>query len=86
MRNVAVVGCGHWGKNHVRKFHELGVLAAICDPSPQVAKAMLANLHNQFPILDTHVENITVDDPHLPAFEELGYLDAFRRIEMYRDG
>jgi len=28
---VAVVGAGYWGKNLVRNFHTLGVLAAICD-------------------------------------------------------
>ena len=29
---VAVIGCGYWGKNLVRNFAELGVLAAISDP------------------------------------------------------
>jgi UDP-2-acetamido-3-amino-2,3-dideoxy-glucuronate N-acetyltransferase len=28
---IAVVGCGHWGKNLVRNFYELGVLDAVCD-------------------------------------------------------
>ncbi|MBV9265860.1 MAG: Gfo/Idh/MocA family oxidoreductase [Acidobacteriaceae bacterium] len=28
---VAVVGCGYWGKNLVRNFHELGHLELICD-------------------------------------------------------
>lgn len=28
---VAVVGCGYWGKNHVRNFHQLGNLRVICD-------------------------------------------------------
>lgn len=28
---IAVVGCGHWGKNLVRNFYELGALAAVCD-------------------------------------------------------
>ncbi len=28
---IAVVGCGHWGKNLVRNFYELGVLAMVCD-------------------------------------------------------
>lgn len=51
----------------------------------KVAQALLANLHNQYPILDTHVENIAEDDPHLPVFQDFGYLEAFRRIEMYRD-
>jgi UDP-2-acetamido-3-amino-2,3-dideoxy-glucuronate N-acetyltransferase len=28
---VGVVGCGYWGKNLVRNFHQLGSLAAVCD-------------------------------------------------------
>lgn len=28
---VAVVGCGYWGRNLVRNFHDLGSLAAVCD-------------------------------------------------------
>ena len=36
-KNIAVVGCGHWGKNLVRNFSELGVLFSICDPSTEVA-------------------------------------------------
>jgi predicted dehydrogenase len=36
---VAVIGCGHWGKNHVRNFAELGALRAVVDPhAPTAAK------------------------------------------------
>ena len=35
--NIAVVGCGHWGKNLVRNFAELGFLAAVCDPDDGLA-------------------------------------------------
>ena len=31
MAGIAVVGCGHWGKNLVRNFHQLDVLVAVCD-------------------------------------------------------
>jgi len=31
--SVGVVGCGYWGKNLVRNFHELGSLTAVCDIS-----------------------------------------------------
>jgi predicted dehydrogenase len=31
---IAVLGCGHWGKNLVRNFKELGVLSVVCDPTP----------------------------------------------------
>ena len=35
--------------------------------------------------IHTHTENIAADDPHLPAFWEMGYFEVFRRVEMYRD-
>ncbi|MCZ6558468.1 MAG: Gfo/Idh/MocA family oxidoreductase [SAR324 cluster bacterium] len=37
---VAVFGCGYWGKNLVRNFHELGALRAIADPDEKTAHAM----------------------------------------------
>ena len=33
-RNIAVVGCGYWGKNLVRNLAGLGALAIVCDPNP----------------------------------------------------
>lgn len=36
-KNIAVIGCGHWGKNLVRNFYELGVLSSICDPDLSIA-------------------------------------------------
>jgi predicted dehydrogenase len=29
--SVAVIGCGYWGKNLVRNFHQLGALELVCD-------------------------------------------------------
>jgi len=37
-KNIVVVGCGHWGKNLVRNFSDLGSLAAVCDPNAEVAQ------------------------------------------------
>jgi UDP-2-acetamido-3-amino-2,3-dideoxy-glucuronate N-acetyltransferase len=34
--NIAVIGCGYWGKNVVRTFHGLGALRYVCDVRPQV--------------------------------------------------
>lgn len=47
-----------------------------------VGRALLHALHTNYPIQDTKVENVPVDEPHLPAFEDAGYVEAFRRIEM----
>lgn len=52
----------------------------------RLGRGLLAYLHQRYPGLDTHTENIPVDDPHLPAFFEMGYLESFRRIEMQRPG
>lgn len=52
------------------------------DPAT-VAYALLSHLHYQYPRLDTHLENMQVNDPHYPAFIEMGYLESFRRIEMW---
>jgi len=37
-KNIAVVGCGHWGRNLVRNFSDLGSLFAVCDPNTKVAQ------------------------------------------------
>jgi UDP-2-acetamido-3-amino-2,3-dideoxy-glucuronate N-acetyltransferase len=34
-QNIAVIGCGYWGRNLVRIFAELGALHTICDSDPQ---------------------------------------------------
>ena len=53
--------------------------------SPEnIAYAFLTHLHNQYPRLDTHLENIQVTDPHLPAFYKMGYVESFRLIEMWQ--
>jgi UDP-2-acetamido-3-amino-2,3-dideoxy-glucuronate N-acetyltransferase len=43
--SVCVVGCGHWGKNLIRNFFELGALYGFCDSDP----ARLESFRKQFP-------------------------------------
>jgi ribosomal protein S18 acetylase RimI-like enzyme len=52
------------------------------DPAT-VAYALLSHLHHQYPRLDTHIENIQINDPHLAALYQIGYVESFRRIEMW---
>jgi len=47
MANVAVLGCGSWGKNLVRNFAALGALRVACDTDP----AKLARVKEQYPDL-----------------------------------
>ena len=37
--NIAIIGCGIWGKNIARNAFELGVLAAVCDSNQQRSKS-----------------------------------------------
>lgn len=53
-KNIAVIGCGHWGKNLVRNYHELGALAAICDYSDDVAQ----EFSNQYKVPALSVDEI----------------------------
>ena len=48
-KNIAVIGCGYWGKNLVRNFAELGVLHTICDADPQ----KLESLKSLYPNINT---------------------------------
>ncbi len=55
---VAVLGCGHWGKNLVRKFHELGVLTAISDPNGEVCR----QLGDAYGVEARSIDDILADD------------------------
>ncbi|WP_019218971.1 Gfo/Idh/MocA family protein [Bartonella florencae] len=50
---VAVLGCGHWGENHIRTLQSLGALAAVSDIDSSRAVSF-ANMYS--------VDVITLDD------------------------
>jgi hypothetical protein len=60
------------------------VMRTVQGEAVAVCRALLAHLYQRYPDLDTHTENIPVDDPHLPAFFETRFVESFRRIEMQR--
>jgi UDP-2-acetamido-3-amino-2,3-dideoxy-glucuronate N-acetyltransferase len=49
---IAVVGTGAWGSNHVRAWRELGVLRAVADADP----ARLAAIAQEMPDVATHID------------------------------
>lgn len=53
------------------------------DPQ-EVGIQLLSHMHTRYPNHDTYAENIYEHDPHLPAFQALGYFTNFSRIEMRR--
>lgn len=59
------------------------VEVTVGDPR-EVTTAVLQVLHQRHKRQDAIAENIPADDPIWPGFEQVGYFDAFRRVEMLR--
>jgi predicted dehydrogenase len=59
MKNIAIVGCGYWGKNLVRNFYKLGVLNTVVDTDEK----QLGKMKKDFPDLNyaTNLEKILED-------------------------
>lgn len=67
-RNIAVIGCGHWGKNLVRNFSGLDSLAAICEPNKELAelfaqKYNVLNLSFDEIINDSNIKGVVLAVP-----------------------
>jgi len=77
---------GHGWLVYQRTFFNLSRLMFDIDQGDpvEIMRQLLIHLHSLHPNMDTYTENIPADDPHLPAFEDFGYIEAFRRVEMYR--
>lgn len=52
-QQVAVVGCGYWGKNLVRNFYQLGSLAMVSDNTPD-GQARAAEIAPDTPVVDNY--------------------------------
>ena len=50
--------------------------------SMEATGALLHHVHRAYPNQDTKIENVPEQDRHWPAFQEMGYMEVFRRIEM----
>jgi len=67
-KNIAVVGCGYWGKNIIRNFSELGSLYAVCDNNIKIASKysntyLVKNLTFDEIINDKNVEGVVLTVP-----------------------
>lgn len=83
---VAVVGCGYWGKNLVRNFHQLGMLGLVCEPTTEGA-ATSQSLAPDIPVvcefeqvLDSGVSAVAIASP-----AETHYDLARRALEAGKD-
>jgi UDP-2-acetamido-3-amino-2,3-dideoxy-glucuronate N-acetyltransferase len=58
---VAVVGCGHWGKNHVRIFAQLGALEAMVDERESVTRELVSRHGGRALSLDEVLKDPGID-------------------------
>lgn len=64
MKNVAVIGCGIWGKNIVRNFYNLGALHTVCDLDDENIK----KLKELYPDVNfTKDSNEVLNNPEIKA-------------------
>lgn len=85
--NICLVGCGYWGSNLARNFHNLGCLHAICESNP----ARLQAIREQYPaariFTDLH-EAVAYPEVHALALAtpaELHYHGARAALEAGKD-
>jgi UDP-2-acetamido-3-amino-2,3-dideoxy-glucuronate N-acetyltransferase len=75
---VAVIGAGHWGKNLVRNFADLGALVAVCDPNPKACaaeKSLGVSTYGKFSDLlrEPAIDAVAISSPavlHYPMAKE----------------
>jgi UDP-2-acetamido-3-amino-2,3-dideoxy-glucuronate N-acetyltransferase len=86
-KNIAVVGCGYWGKNLVRNFAELGALHTICDSNSEVLSKIAplypdANTETSFEkiLTDKEIKGIVISSPAV-----LHYSMAKQALQAHKD-
>ena len=83
--SVVVVGCGYWGRNHVRNFAELEALAAVCEPSPS-GRERARSVAPHAALLSTFEEALATGRPLVLATPaETHYALAKRALENGQD-
>ena len=84
---VAVIGAGYWGINHVRNFFELGALGMVCDESNAMLENVKARFKGvrtqtdfQFALNDTKIDAVVIATP-----AETHYSIAARALQAGKD-
>ena len=73
---ILVAGMGHWGKNLVRNFNQLGVLHSVCDPNPVVKDVLTdkypaVKYYSDFEtaIVDKEVQAVVLASPAVSHYQ-----------------
>ena len=78
-------GSSGWVSYHASLLQLTKIIVEVVEGDPtHVAATILYMLHRQHPTQDAIAENVPALDPKWPGFQEIGYFDAFGRIEMIK--
>ena len=88
MPNIAVVGCGYWGKNIVRNMHALGHLTHVCECSPsgqqvagELAPGVRVTADVDEVLADPSIAGVMIATPAATHFEQVcRALDAGKHV------
>ena len=66
--NIALIGCGNWGKNIARNLHQMGSLACIYDSNSELSEKlnheyMLPNLELNKIFKDRNIKGVIIASP-----------------------
>jgi UDP-2-acetamido-3-amino-2,3-dideoxy-glucuronate N-acetyltransferase len=69
-QNIAVIGCGYWGKNLIRNFQELGALHTVCDTDAKALEEVAsrypqANAESEYRrvLLNDEIKGVVIATP-----------------------
>lgn len=68
-----------------RSMFQLAHFVLAPDVSTHMMHALIAAVHQKYPLQDTKIENVPLEHPTWPVFQHFGYIIAFARIEMLLD-
>jgi predicted dehydrogenase len=88
VKNLAVVGCGYWGKNLVRNFYRTGALKTVCDSNADALKKIKAShpdvaleLNFSEVLKDGGIEGVVIATPASSHYELIKKaLDAGKHV------
>ncbi len=80
-KNITVIGCGYWGKNLIRNFHEIGALAAVCDTDADQAQKFATQYDVKALTLDEVIASDNIDGVVIAAPAVLHFKIAKQALE-----
>lgn len=80
--NLGGIGKGWMAFRHQKSILTHFVINIESGDPVKIVKEILIHLYHRYPLLDTYIENLSIEDSYLITLQDMGFIEAFRRIEM----